>query len=117
MTADGTLEEVDHARLRALVRLAPDTFRIFTNLGDGVFECNDPVVLERFYTLRDRIVAAASEEGVHVVNLAPILLELAAGCLHDAMSRETFLRNAEFWFDTVSLSSVSVKSNTTGGAS
>lgn len=109
------LDDVETARLMAMVEVAPNAYRIYTN-GDGCFECDDPTTVDRFNCLRDTIVGLAFKADINVANLCPILLELAARGFHNGMTRETFVRNAEFWYDSAAFATTSAQTNTVGGA-
>ncbi len=98
--------------LRAAVAMAPAEYRLLTDGGD--FATRDAPLLERCYALREHIVGRALETDATRAELGCVLLELAAAIHHSGMTRETFVKNAELWYDSAKLAAPNAVHNAPG---
>ena len=80
---------------------APGAYRV--HLDSGSFEVSDQDYVDRCHVLREAILVRAMKNGLSSAALFPVLQELAASLVAKGMTRATFLRNAELWYDSVLL--------------
>ena len=105
------LSEKERERIRAVVEIVPEKWLV--HLDDSSWNLGH---LDRdlFHEFRTKVLEGALKNGIDPAALGALLLEMSAALWSHGMKRETFVRNAELWYDSRALAAPNAVHNAPG---
>ena len=111
ITEHQALDAQERARLRAVIDLVPDGYVVHLDESSWKIEGESLALYRRF---REAVLAGAIKNDLDPAGLGALLLEMSAALWANGMTRQTFVRNAELWYDSCRLAAPEAVHNAPG---
>ena len=105
------MDEKERERIEAVVRLVPDQYLVHLDDSSWNLGHRDRAL---FHEFRTKVLEGALKNGIDPAALGALLLEMSAALWSHGMKRETFLKNAELWYDSAKLAAPNAVHNAPG---
>lgn len=111
ITERAALSETERSRIRDVIEIVPEKYLV--HLDDSSWDLG-PRDRDLFHEFRTKVLEGALKNDIDPAALGSVLLEMSAALWANGMKRETFLKNAELWYDACRLAAPNAVHNAPG---